>query len=82
MQLVQNGMITNPEVAMMGMNLGNISELVAKEMAYREQQRQLQIQQGQQSQPTAPNKQSVDKQQLSNVVSQLKDEIYGNRQGV
>ena len=42
-ELVANGMITNPEVAMEGMNIGNVRELVEKEMAFRQQQKAQQV---------------------------------------
>ncbi len=37
MQLVQNGIITNPEVAMEGMNIGNVRKLVEKEKQFRKE---------------------------------------------
>ena len=44
MQLVQNGILTNPEVIMNLMNIGDIREAVDKEMAFRAEQAQNQMQ--------------------------------------
>ena len=80
-QLVQNGMITNPEVAMEGMNIGNVAELVAKEMAFRAQQAQIQAQQAQQGQmgqgqPQQQGNGMAQQGELRKVVEDLKAEIY------
>lgn len=51
-QLVQAGILTNPEVIAEAMNLGNVREIYEKELAFRQQQSQLNAQNSQN--PQAP----------------------------
>lgn len=77
-QLVQNGMITNPEVAIMGMNIGNVRELVDKEMAFRAQQQAMQAQQAQmgQQQPQGNGRvQPSQQDELRKTIEDLKASI-------
>ncbi len=72
-ELVQNGMITNPAVAMEGMNIGNVRELVEKEMAFRQEAQQ----QAQQPQPgqSAPQPPGQSEEGIRETIDSLRQEI-------
>ena len=76
MQLVQNGILTNPEVIAEAMNMGNVRELVEKEMAFRAQQAeqaQAQVQPGPTGTPQGEG--LADQTDIREVVEELKSQL-------
>ena len=77
MTLVQQGILQNPEVIMEALNIGNVRELVEKEMAFRAEQAQNDMQmeatktgiQGQ------PNQNFEGEDELRSAVADLKAEV-------
>lgn len=73
MQLVNAGVLTNPEVIMEGMNIGNVRELVEKEMKFRTENPQQAVQgqvRGQQQGNGVP--QSPEEQSLNEAMQDLR----------
>lgn len=75
MNLVKAGILTNPEVIAEGMNLGNVRELYEKEMAFRQEQAQMQAQQQPQGAAEGqPNEDFANQEALQEAVDSLKAE--------
>ena len=75
MQLVQNGILTNPEVIAEGLNLGSIRELYTREMQFRKENAPVQQEGKPQGAGTPQGEQLMDQTDLRDVVESLKQEI-------
>lgn len=71
MKLVEAGILTNPEVIVSGLNVGNVREIYEKEMQFRQEQAQLQ-QQARPTEPTQPDEATQNKEALREAIESLK----------
>lgn len=74
MKLVEMGILSSPDVIVSGLNIGNVREIVDKEMAFRQQQaeQQSQMEQARATQPTQPDEATQNKEALREAIEGLK----------
>ena len=77
MRLIEQGIITSPEVALELQNIGDVRELIEKEMKYRQENAQNQMQSDMTKKSTEgqPNEDFANQEALSEAVAGLKSEI-------